>query len=132
MSCTPYMGGGFGHFYAYAPMKIEYCIDRFTMEVKRQLDALDRHLAHHEYMADEYSIADMAIWPWYGAGLAGGIYGGAKFLDLDSYKNLSRWRAQIAARPAVKRGSVVNVFSETQKGLRDRHDASDFDKLGPL
>jgi GST-like protein len=122
---TPYLGGGFGHFYAYAPVKIEYCIDRFTMEVKRQLDVLDRHLAEHEYMAGEYSIADMAIWPWYGNGLATGIYGGAKFLELESYKHLARWREQIAARPAVQRGRRVSVVGRDGIGLRERHDASD-------
>jgi GST-like protein len=132
VASAPILGGGFGHFYAYAPMKFEYCIDRFTMEVKRQLDVLDRHLAVHEYMADEYSIADIAIWPWYGAGLAGGIYNGAKFLDLDSYKNLARWREQIAERPGVKRGRLVNIISKTEKGLHERHDASDFDSVfGP-
>jgi len=129
VGATPYLGGGFGHFYAYAPMKIEYCIDRFTMEVKRQLDVLDRHLAEHEFMAEEYSIADMAIWPWYGAGLANGIYGGNKFLDLETYKHVARWQAQIAARPAVKRGRLVNAMSRKDNGLRERHEASDFDKL---
>jgi len=96
------------------------------MEVKRQLDVLDRHLAEHEYMAGDYSIADMAIWPWYGAGLAGGIYGGAKFLDLDGYKHLARWREQIAARPAVQRGRRVNGVAKDGSALRERHDASDF------
>jgi GST-like protein len=125
---TPYLGGGFGHFYAYAPVRIEYAIERFTMEVKRQLDVLDQHLAKHEYMADEYSIADMAIWPWYGAGLTGGIYTAAKFLALDGYKNLARWRDQIAARPGVARGRRVNLVSETDKSLvRERHDAKDLD-----
>ncbi len=123
---TPYLGGGFGHFYAYAPVRIEYAIERFTMEVKRQLDVLDKHLAKHEFMADEYSIADMAIWPWYGAGLANGIYSGAKFLDLASYKNLDRWTKQITARPAAQRGRRVNVVSEKDNGIRERHDAKDF------
>jgi GST-like protein len=129
VGATPYLGGGFGHFYAYAPAKIEYCIDRFTMEVKRQLDVLDRHLAGHEYVADEYSIADMAIWPWYGAGLAEDVYGGAKFLDRESYTHVGRWRQQIAARPAAQRGRRVNrAFGpEDAGGLRERHEASDFD-----
>jgi len=129
VASTPYLGGGFGHFYAYAPIKFEYCIDRFTMEVKRQLDVLDRRLAEHEYVADEYSIADIAIWPWYGAALAGGIYNGAKFLDIESYKNLARWREQVGARPGVKRGRIVNTISQIEPGLRERHDASDFDDI---
>jgi GST-like protein len=128
VASTPYLGGGFGHFYAYAPVRIEYAIERFTMEVKRQLDVLDRHLAGHEFMADEYSIADMAIWPWYGAALHSGTYNAAKFLGLESYKHLGRWRDQVAARPAVKRGRRVNLSSETDKTLiRERHDAKDLD-----
>jgi GST-like protein len=128
VASTPYLGGGFGHFYAYAPIRIEYAIERFTMEAKRQLDVLDRHLADHEFMADEYSIADIAIWPWYGAGLRSGIYNSAKFLDLDGYKHLARWQDQIAARSAVKRGRRVNLSSETDKTLiRERHDAKDLD-----
>jgi len=129
VGAAPYLGGGFGHFYAYAPLKIEYCIDRFTMEVKRQLDLLDRRLADHEYVAGEYSIADMAIWPWYGAALAGNTYGAAKFLDLESYTHLARWREQIAQRPAVQRGRRVNrsFGPEDDNGVRERHDASDLD-----
>ncbi len=129
MGSTPYLGGGFGHFYAYAPTKIEYCIDRFAMEVKRQLDVLDKHLAGHEYMAgDEYSIADMAIWPWYGGLVVNAIYDAAEFLDTQSYTNVNRWTQQIAARPAVKRGRMVNRgWGEPSSQLLERHDASDFD-----
>ena len=137
MGSAPYLGGGFGHFYAYAPMKIEYPIDRFTMEVKRQLDVLDKHLAQHEYIAgDEYSIADMAIWPWYGALLQGAVYDAAEFLDVASYKNAQRWTKQIAERPAVQRGKMVNrSWGEPEGQLLERHDASDFeertqDKIG--
>ena len=138
MGSAPYLGGGFGHFYAYAPIKIEYAIDRFAMEVKRQLDVLDRHLAENEFMAgSEYSIADMAIWPWYGAIALGKIYGeSGTFLEADGYKNVIRWTNQIAARPAVKRGRMVNrSFGEPSEQLRERHDASDFetktqDKIG--
>jgi GST-like protein len=128
---TPYLGGGFGHFYAYAPMKIEYAIDRFTMEVKRQLDVLDRRLAEAEYVAgSEYTIADMAIWPWYGAALKGGAYGGAEFLQVDSYRNLQRWNEAIAARPAVQRGKRVNsAFGPEEEQMHERHDASDFDQF---
>ena len=129
MGAGPYLGGGFGHFYAYAPMKIEYAIDRFAMEVKRHLDLLDKQLAEHEYIAgSDYSIADMAIWPWYGAVVAGVIYGeSAIFLEADSYKNLIRWTNQIAERPAVKRGRMVNrSFGEPESQLHERHDASDF------
>jgi len=138
MGSAPYLGGGFGHFYKYAPFKIEYCIDRFTMEVKRQLDVLDRHLADNEYMAgDDYTIADMAIWPWYGAVVADIVYEAAEFLDAGSYKNLNRWTHEIAKRPAVKRGRMVNkAFGALETQLRERHDASDFetktqDKLEP-
>lgn len=129
MAATPYLGGGFGHFYAYAPIKIEYAIDRFAMEVKRQLDVLDRHLATHEFMAgDEYSIADMAIWPWYGAAVASNLYEAAEFLDVQSYTHVNRWTNIIAARPAVKRGRMVNrVFGAPESQLHERHDASDFD-----
>ena len=129
MGSAPYLGGGFGHFYAYAPVKIEYCIDRFAMEVKRQLDVLDRHLADNDYMAgDEYSIADMAIWPWYGAVVMGLVYDAAEFLQVQEYKNVLRWTKQIAERPAVKRGRMVNrVMGDTASQLHERHDASDFE-----
>lgn len=129
---TPYLGGGFGHFYAYAPKKWKYPIDRFAMEVKRQLDVLDRHLAEHEYMAGtEYTIADMAIWPWYGGLVAGLLYDAAEFLDVKSYKNVIRWQQQINQRPAVKRGQIVNrAWGDPSRQLPERHDASDFDKLG--
>lgn len=129
MGSTPYLGGGFGHFYAYAPTKIEYCIDRFAMEVKRQLDVLDKHLANNEYMAgDDYSIADMAIWPWYGGLVVNAIYEAAEFLDTQSYTHVNRWTQQIAARPAVKRGRMVNRgWGEPSSQLLERHDASDFD-----
>lgn len=138
MGSAPYLGGGFGHFYAYAPVKIEYCIDRFSMEVKRQLDVLDRHLANNEYMAgDEYSIADMATWPWYGALVLGRVYDAAEFLQTHEYKNMMRWTNQIGERAAVKRGVKVNrAWGEPSGQLRERHDASDFDlrtedKLNP-
>jgi GST-like protein len=137
MGSAPFLGGGFGHFYAYAPVKIEYAIDRFTMEVKRQLDVLDRHLAEHEYMAGTaYTIADMAIWPWYGAVLSNAAYNAAEFLEAHTYTNVLRWSAQIGARDAVGRGRMVNgVFGKPEHQLRERHDASDFetrteDKLG--
>ena len=125
----PFIGGGFGHFYAYAPMKIEYAIDRFAMEVKRQLDVLDRHLATSEYMAgQDYSIADMAIWPWYGALAKGLLYGGGEFLQVQEYKHVQRWTDQIALRPAVKRGRMVNrLMGDPANQLHERHDASDFD-----
>jgi len=128
MGSAPYLGGGFGHFYAYAPIKIEYCIDRFTMEVKRQLDVLDRNLADREYMAgDEYSIADIAIWPWYGGLIAGEIYGAAQFIDAPSYVHVGRWQKQVAARPAVQRGRRVNrTTGPEEEQVRERHDASDF------
>lgn len=129
MGAGPYLGGGFGHFYAYAPVKIEYAIDRFTMEVKRQLDLLDQRLADNRFVAgDEYTIADMAIFPWYGRVITGGAYGdAATFLDAASYKNLHRWQQEIAARPAVRRGQMVNATSgEPSQQLRERHDASDF------
>jgi GST-like protein len=129
MGAAPFLGGGFGHFYAYAPVKLEYAIDRFTMEVKRQLDVLDRHLAEHEYMAGTvYTIADMAIWPWYGAVMSNAAYDAAEFLDTQSYKNVVRWTAQIGAREAVRRGRMVNaVFGKPENQLRERHDASDFE-----
>jgi len=129
MGATPYLGGGFGHFYAYAPFKIEYAIDRFAMEVKRQLDVLDRHLALNQFMAgDEYSIADMAIWPWYGALVKGHVYEAATFLSVHEYTHVLRWTDEIAKRPAVKRGRMVNrVTGELSHQLRERHDAGDFD-----
>lgn len=129
MGSAPFLGGGFGHFYAYAPTKIEYAIDRYAMEVKRQLDVLDRHLATNEYMAgDEYSIADMAIWPWYGAVVLGVVYGAGEFLSVHEYKNVLRWTKQIGERPAVKRGRMVNsTTGKPENQLRERHDASDFD-----
>ena len=129
MGSAPYLGGGFGHFYAYAPVKIEYCIDRFAMEVKRQLDVLDRQLADNEYIAgDEYTIADMAIWPWYGAVINNAVYEAAEFLDASSYKNMVRWTKQIGQRAAVKRGRMVNrAMGEPSSQLRERHDASDFE-----
>jgi GST-like protein len=129
MGSAPFLGGGFGHFYAYAPVKIEYAIDRYTMEAKRQLDVLNRHLADNRFMAgDEYSIADMAIWPWYGQIVAGKLYGdAATFLNADIYGNVRRWHDDIAARPAVQRGIMVNKTSgEPSQQLWERHDASDF------
>jgi GSH-dependent disulfide-bond oxidoreductase len=131
MGSAPYLGGGFGHFYAYAPTKIEYCIDRFAMEVKRQMDVLDKHLARNEYMAgDEYSIADMAIWPWYGAVVANAVYDAAEFLEAHSYTHVNRWTQQIAARDAVKRGRMVNRgWGEPSSQLLERHDASDFETM---
>jgi GST-like protein len=128
MGSTPYIGGGFGHFYHYAPVKIQYAIDRFTMEAKRQLDVLDKHLAEHEYVADEYSIADMAIWPWYGGLVQGQQYNAGEFLQVQDYKNVIRWQKQIGARPAVKRGRMVNrAQGDPSEQLHERHDASDFD-----
>ena len=128
MGSAPYLGGGFGHFYAYAPVKIKYCIDRFAMETKRQLDVLDRHLADNEFMAGEYSIADMAIWAWYGELVLGRLYDAAEFLNVDSYENLMKWAKKIDARPAVTRGRMVNrPFGEPEMQLHERHDASDFD-----
>jgi GSH-dependent disulfide-bond oxidoreductase len=125
---APFLGGGFGHFYAYAPVKIEYAIDRYAMEAKRQLDVLDRHLAEHEYLAGDYSIADMATWPWYGALVAGVLYDAATFLDVASYSHVQRWARAIADRPAVKRGRMVNrVFGDPAHQLHERHDAGDFD-----
>jgi GST-like protein len=128
MSSTPYLGGGFGHFYAYAPVKIEYAIDRYAMEVKRQLDVLDKRLAVAEYLAgDQYTIADMAVWPWYG-GLAKGRYYGesAEFLDVASYENLQAWIARVEQRPAVKRGVRVNL-TWGDNPVPERHEASDLD-----
>jgi len=129
MGSAPYLGGGFGHFYAYAPTKIEYAIDRFAMEVKRQLDVLDRRLAESEYLAgDNYTIADIAVWPWYGALSKGLLYEGGEFLSVQDYRHVQRWTDQIAKRPAVKRGRMVNRISGDPKSqLHERHDASDFD-----
>lgn len=129
MGSAPLLGGGFGHFYAYAPTKIEYAIDRYAMEVKRQLDVLDRHLAAHEYMAgDAYSIADMAIWPWYGALVKGVLYDAGAFLSVHEYTHVIRWSDAIAARPAVQRGRRVNrVWGDPASQLPERHDASDLD-----
>jgi GST-like protein len=129
MGSAPYLGGGFGHFYAYAPTKIEYAIDRFAMEVKRQLDVLDRRLADSRYLGgDDYTIADMAVWPWYGGTVKGLMYEGGEFLSVHEYKNLIRWTDEIAERPAVKRGRMVNrAFGDPASQLHERHDASDFD-----
>ena len=129
MGSAPYLGGGFGHFYAYAPTKMEYPIDRFTMEVKRQLDVLDRRLGESAYLAGEkYTIADIATWPWYGALAKGWLYGAAEFLQVQDYTNLQRWADAIFARPAVQRGRMVNrVTGEASTQLHERHDASDFD-----
>ncbi len=129
MGSAPYLGGGFGHFYAYAPAKWEYPINRFAMETKRQLDVLDKQLANNKYMAgDEYSIADIAIWPWYGALTKGLLYGAAEFLAVHEYKHVNRWTNEIGERPAVKRGRMVNrIQGEPSSQLHERHDASDFD-----
>jgi GSH-dependent disulfide-bond oxidoreductase len=129
MGSAPYLGGGFGHFYAYAPYKMEYPINRFAMEVKRQLDVLDRHLADNEYMCgDDYTIADMAIWPWYGSLVLNRVYSAAEFLEAESYKNMMRWTNQLGERDAVKRGRIVNRgFGPLEEQLRERHDASDFE-----
>ena len=130
MGSAPYLGGGFGHFYAYAPEKWEYPINRFAMETKRQLDVLDRHLAENTYMTgDDYTIADIAIWSWYGQLVLGRLYSAAEFLDVASYKNVMRWAEAIDARPAVKRGRMVNraFGDDLSMQLHERHDASDFD-----
>jgi GSH-dependent disulfide-bond oxidoreductase len=129
MGSAPYLGGGFGHFYAYAPEKIEYAIDRFAMEVKRQLDVLERRLAESEYIAGSiYTIADMAIFPWYGALAKGVLYGAAEFLSVQDYKNVRRWADALVERAAVRRGRMVNrVYGEPSSQLHERHDASDFD-----
>jgi GST-like protein len=138
MGSAPYLGGGFGHFYAYAPEKMQYPIDRFAMEVKRQLDVLDRQLADNEYVTgSQYTIADMAIWPWYGGLVRGALYGAAEFLSVEEYKNVQRWAHTVASRPAVKRGRMVNrVNGALSEQLHERHDAEDFesrtqDKLNP-
>ena len=128
MGSAPYLGGGLGHFYAYAPIKIEYAIDRFAMEVKRQLDVLDRRLAESEYLAGDYSIADIAVWPWYGGLVKGLLYGAGEFLSVHEYRNVIRWADQLGARPAVKRGRIVNrLQGDPAAQLHERHDASDFD-----
>jgi GST-like protein len=129
MGAAPYLGGGFGHFYAYAPIKIEYAINRFAMEVKRQLDVLDRRLAETPYLAgSEYTIADIAVWPWYGTLIQGKVYEAGEFLSVSDYKNVLRWTDAIAERPAVKRGRMVNrAFGDPSEQLLERHDASDFE-----
>ena len=133
MGSAPYLGGGFGHFYAYAPTKIEYAIDRFAMEVKRQLDVLDRRLAESPYLAGaDYSIADMAVWPWYGALVKGEVYGAGEFLQVAGYRHVVRWAESIAERAAVKRGVMVNrAWGEPSSQLLERHDAGDFDAVTP-
>ena len=138
MGSAPYLGGGFGHFYAYAPSKMEYPINRFAMETKRQLDVLDRRLGESEYLAgSDYSIADIAVWPWYGGLAKGWLYGAAEFLDVQSYRHVQRWADAIGERPAARRGRMVNrVQGEKSSQLHERHDASDFetktqDKLAP-
>ena len=129
MGSAPYLGGGFGHFYAYAPFKMEYPIDRFAMETKRQLDVLDQRLAENEYLAGkEYTIADIAVFPWYGALVKGWLYGAAEFLSVQEYVNVQRWADRILERPAVKRGRIVNrTWVEPSEQLLERHDSSDFD-----
>ena len=138
MGSGPFLGGGFGHFYAYAPEKLEYPINRFAMEVKRQMDVLNRRLAEHEYIAgSDYTVADMAIWPWYGALAKGQLYEAGEFLQVHEYTHVLRWAEQVAKRPAVQRGRKVNrVFGDPASQLHERHDASDFDtrtqdKLAP-
>ena len=129
MGSAPYLGGGFGHFYAYAPYKMEYPIDRFAMETKRQLDVLDQRLSQNEYLAGkEYTIADIAVFPWYGALVKGWLYGAAEFLSVHEYVNVQRWADRILERPAVKRGRIVNrTWGEPSEQLLERHDSSDFD-----
>jgi GSH-dependent disulfide-bond oxidoreductase len=129
MGSAPFLGGGFGHFYAYAPVKIEYAINRYAMEVKRQMDVLDRLLAEREFVAGaEYSIADIAIWPWYGGLAQGELYGAAEFLSVHEYHHVVRWAKAVGDRPAVQRGRMVNrVRGELSSQLHERHDASDFD-----
>ena len=129
MGSAPFLGGGFGHFYAYAPLKIEYAIDRYAMEVKRQLDVLDRRLAQTRYVAgDEYTIADIAIWPWYGALAKGQLYGAGEFLQVQQYTHVQRWTNEIAQRPAARRGRMVNrTWGEPASQLHERHEASDFE-----
>ena len=129
MGSAPYLGGGFGHFYAYAPTKIEYAIDRFAMEVKRQLDVLNRRLADNEYLAgDQYTIADIAVWPWYGGLAQGLLYGAGEFLNVQEYTHVQRWTSAIAKRPAAQRGRMVNrTWGEPSSQLHERHEAGDFD-----
>jgi GST-like protein len=129
MGSAPFLGGGFGHFYAYAPGKIEYAIDRYAMEVKRQLDVLDRRLAETRYLAgDDYTIADIAVWPWYGTLAKGQLYGAGEFLQVHEYANVLRWTDEIAGRPAAQRGRMVNrTWGQPSSQLHERHDASDFD-----
>ena len=131
MGSAPFLGGGFGHFYAYAPTKIEYAIDRYAMEVKRQLDVLDRRLAESPYLAgDEYTVADMAVWPWYGALVKGQLYEAGEFLQVQAYTHVVRWADQIAQRPAVQRGRIVNrTWGQPSSQLPERHDARDFDQV---
>lgn len=131
MGSAPYLGGGFGHFYKYAPVKIEYCIDRFTMETKRQLDVLDKQLEGKDYICgDEYTIADIAIWPWYGAVVLNTVYEAAEFLEAHTYTNVVRWAENIAQRPAVKRGKMVNrSFGPPESQLHERHSSTDFDTM---
>jgi len=138
MGSAPYVGGGFGHFYAYAPTKIEYAIDRFAMETKRQLDVLDRRLAQTEYIAGSaYTIADIAIFPWYGGLVKGWAYGAGEFLSVQDYKHVQRWADKLLERPAVQRGRMVNrTHGDPSSQLHERHDASDFqtktqDKVAP-
>jgi len=128
---APYLGGGFGHFYVYAPVKIEYAIDRFAMEVKRELDVLDRRLAENEFLGGtDYTIADMAVWPWYGSLAQGTVYGAAEFLQVHEYTHLRRWADQVGARPAVQRGRRVNrLVGDPSQQMPERHDASDFDRV---
>lgn len=132
MGSAPYLGGGFGHFYNYAPVKIKYCIDRFAMEVKRQLDVLDKALANRTYIAGEdYTIADIAIWPWYGGLIVNNSYDAGKFLDVESYKHVKRWAESIQERPAAKRGVVVNrTWGNEGENLPERHSSEDFKKMG--
>lgn len=132
MGSAPFLGGGFGHFYAYAPFKIEYAIDRYAMEVKRQLDVLDRRLAESAYLAgDDYTIADIAVWPWYGGMAKGQLYGAGEFLQVQEYRHVIRWADEIARRPAVRRGRMVNkVSGQPASQLRERHEATDFDAVG--
>ena len=129
MGSAPFLGGGFGHFYAYAPTKIEYAIDRYAMEVKRQLDVLDRRLGESPYLAgDDYTIADMAVWPWYGTLVKGQLYEAGEFLQVQDYANVLRWTDEIARRPAVQRGRMVNrTWGQPSSQLHERHDASDFE-----
>ena len=138
MGAAPFLGGGFGHFYAYAPQKIEYAVDRFAMEVKRQMDVLNRRLGEVKYLAgDEYTLADIAVWPWYGALAKGLLYSSGEFLQVEEYKHVRRWTDEIAQRPAVKRGRMVNrTWGDPASQLHERHDASDFatatqDKVAP-